>query len=163
MPLGWYLAQGLVPLTASDSDDEEGPCTLPNGRVVCGPHGLVVCGRCCSDYSFMDEVLGLNSEDEDEFDNVGEDEDDDEHYGSHLASEVDAPELPRGLNATSSGAPRRDNDTSFSDISLPFTSPFDALRRGTGLVFPTKFVPPSGSVTPTELFSGRKRHMDVIR
>jgi ribonuclease HI len=30
--------------------------------VVCGPHGLVVCGRCCVDYSFMDDVHGRCSE-----------------------------------------------------------------------------------------------------
>jgi len=161
MPLG----SRLVPLNPSDSDDKEGPCTLPNSRVVCGPHGLVVCARCCPDYSFMHEVLGLTSEDEDEFDDVDEIEDDDEHYGSDLVPEVNAPGSSRGLSATSSGAPSRDNQPrgSLSNVSLPFTSPFDALIRGNGLVFPTKFVPPSGSVTPTELFSSRKRHMDVIR
>jgi hypothetical protein len=41
--------------------------------------------------------------------------------------------------------------------------PFDALRRGTGLVFPTKFVPPSGFTDPSGLFKGRMRHMNVIR
>ncbi|KAI0456511.1 ribonuclease H-like domain-containing protein [Xylaria acuta] len=67
MPLGWYLAQGLIPLAPSDSDDEEGPCELPDGRIVCGPHGFVSCGKCCTDYSFMDDVLS-NDEDEDEDD-----------------------------------------------------------------------------------------------
>ncbi|KAJ4154118.1 hypothetical protein LMH87_010581 [Akanthomyces muscarius] len=43
MPRGWYLAQGLIPLGYSSSDDDEGPCELPNGRLVCGPHGLVQC------------------------------------------------------------------------------------------------------------------------
>lgn len=63
MPRGWYLAQGLIPLGYSSSDDEEGPCELPDGRLVCGPHGLVWCGKCCVDYSFMEEVLGHNSDD----------------------------------------------------------------------------------------------------
>ncbi|KAK3358185.1 ribonuclease H-like domain-containing protein [Lasiosphaeria hispida] len=114
MPLGWYLAQGLVPLGPSSSDDEEGPCELPNGRLVCGPHGLVVCGKCCVDYSFMD----VDSEDEDQV------------AGSVLA-----------------------------------TPPPDAfgLRIGTGRAFPTKFVPPSASAAPLELFSGRKRHIYVTR
>lgn len=62
MPRGWYLAQGLIPLGYNSSDDDEGPCELPNGRLVCGPHGLVQCGRCCSDYSFMDDVLGEHRE-----------------------------------------------------------------------------------------------------
>ncbi|KAM5344080.1 hypothetical protein ACJ41O_012617 [Fusarium nematophilum] len=41
----------------SDSDDSIGPVELPSGRLVCRPHGQVVCGYCCVDYSFMDEVL----------------------------------------------------------------------------------------------------------
>ncbi|KAI1106151.1 ribonuclease H-like protein [Jackrogersella minutella] len=57
MPLGWYLAQGLIPLGPSDSDDEEGPCELPNGRIVCGPHGFVVCHKCFTDYSDMEDVI----------------------------------------------------------------------------------------------------------
>ena len=55
MPFGYYLAQGLIPLGPSSSDDEEGPCELPDGRVVCGPHGLVTCGKCCTSYDFMNE------------------------------------------------------------------------------------------------------------
>ncbi|KAL7627954.1 hypothetical protein AAE478_002150 [Parahypoxylon ruwenzoriense] len=66
MPLGWYLAQGLYPLGPSSSDDEEGPCELPDGRIVCGPHGLVSCGKCCTDYTFMDGLSGDAEEDEDE-------------------------------------------------------------------------------------------------
>lgn len=86
MPRGWYLAQGLIPLGYSSSDDEEGPCELPDGRLVCGPHGLVWCGKCCVDYSFMDEVLGHDSDDED----GDEDEDED---GDDLGSEVEANDL----------------------------------------------------------------------
>ncbi|KAG9254524.1 ribonuclease H-like domain-containing protein [Emericellopsis atlantica] len=40
MPLGYYLAQGLIPLGPSSSDEEGGPCELPDGRIVCEPHGL---------------------------------------------------------------------------------------------------------------------------
>ncbi len=75
MPRGWYLAQGLIPLGYSSSDDDEGPCELPNGRLVCGPHGLVLCGRCCSDYSFMDDVLGENREELEDDENDDEDHD----------------------------------------------------------------------------------------
>lgn len=75
MPRGWYLAQGLIPLGYSSSDDDEGPCELPNGRLVCGPHGLVRCPRCCSDYSFMDDVLGENSEGPEDDENDDEDPD----------------------------------------------------------------------------------------
>lgn len=119
MPLGWYLAQGLIPLGPSSSDDEEGPCELPNGRLVCGPHGLEVCGRCCVDYSFMDDVLDRDSE--------NEDEDNDELSGSD--------NRPAHLRPT----------------------------KGTGRVYPTKFVPPSASVTPSELFTGQMQHMLITR
>ena len=64
MPLGYYLGQGLIPLGYHSSDDEEGPCELPDGRTVCGLHGLVVCPRCCTDYSFM----GSSDEDEEQND-----------------------------------------------------------------------------------------------
>ncbi|KAJ5743472.1 ribonuclease H1 [Penicillium manginii] len=75
MPRGWYLAQGLVPLNYSSSDDDEGPCELPNGRLVCGPHGLVQCSRCCSEYSFMDDVLGEHREELEDDENDDEDHD----------------------------------------------------------------------------------------
>ena len=35
-----------------DSPDE-----LPDGRLICSAHKLTVCGNCCVDYSFMDDVL----------------------------------------------------------------------------------------------------------
>lgn len=118
MPLGWYLAQGLIPLGPSSSDDEEGPCELPNGRLVCGPHGLEVCGRCCVDYSFMDDVLGRDSENDDED-----------------ADSASSDDMPLGVRP----------------------------RKGTGRIFPTKFVPPSTSVTPSELFTGQRQHMLMTR
>ncbi|KAH7308384.1 putative ribonuclease H1 [Stachybotrys elegans] len=63
MPRGYFLAQGLAPLGCSSSDDDEGPCELPDGRLVCGPHGLVWCGKCCTDYSYMEDVLGEDNKD----------------------------------------------------------------------------------------------------
>ncbi|KAJ6787857.1 hypothetical protein PWT90_09641 [Aphanocladium album] len=105
MPRGWYLAQGLIPLGYSSSDDDEGPCELPNGRLVCGPHGLVQCGKCCSDYSFMDDVLEDDKNDDDDHD-----------------------------------------------------------LAGTGLVYPSKFRPPTTSpLPPMELFRGRFRFMNIVR
>ncbi|KAI8623629.1 ribonuclease H-like protein [Xylariaceae sp. FL1651] len=64
MPLGGYLAQGSIPLDPSSSDDEQDPCELPDGRLVCSPHGLVVCGMCCVDYSFMEDVLSGSDDEE---------------------------------------------------------------------------------------------------
>lgn len=120
MPLGWYLAQGLVPLSASSSDDEDGPCELPDGRLVCGPHGLVCCGKCCVDYSFMDDVLSHKGEDE-------------------------------------------DGDSPVPEAAEDLSGPGPRLRRGTGRVFATKFVPPSASITPQELFSSKMVNMLVAR
>ncbi|KAI1384829.1 ribonuclease H-like protein [Hypoxylon trugodes] len=88
MPLGWYLAQGLYPLAPSDSDDEEGACELPDGRIVCGPHGLVVCGKCCTDYSFMDD----NSSDLEEQDEGDESDSSADHPESE--QDFDIEELP---------------------------------------------------------------------
>ncbi|KAK4170671.1 ribonuclease H-like domain-containing protein [Triangularia setosa] len=130
MPRGWYLAQGLIPLGESSSDDEEGPCELPDGRLVCGPHGLVWCGKCCVDYSFMDDVLGDDSEKEDQ---------DDDSFSSE----------PQVIHSNVAA-----NSLDFLDR---------VLTRGTGRAFPTKFVPPSASVTPLELFSGRESRMLVTR
>ncbi|KAM0210826.1 hypothetical protein ACHAQI_005546 [Fusarium lateritium] len=36
---------------------ENEPIMLPDGRLVCSPHRLVVCGQCTVDYSYMDKVL----------------------------------------------------------------------------------------------------------
>ena len=128
MPLGWYLAQGLYPLGPSSSDDEEGPCELPDGRIVCGPHGLKVCGICCTDYT----DLG--------FDEDGLDEDDDADYD-------DEPWPPGG-----SGGPFSFWSPSFPGETPP-TPPGRRFRRGIGQVLPTKFTPPSLSIAPLELYN----------
>ncbi|KAK7946833.1 uncharacterized protein PG986_011154 [Apiospora aurea] len=140
MPLGWYLAQGMYPLAPDSSDDEEGPCELPDGRVVCGPHGFVVCGKCCSDYSFMEEVL---NEDEDE-----DDDEDDEEALEEIARRV------QGI-CTQPPPPPADH------VRSPVRG--TEKRRGTGLAFPTKFCPPSPTTTPAEVFSGRRAWMRAIR
>lgn len=129
MPRGYYLGQGLIPLGYSSSDDEEGPCELPNGRIVCGPHGLVVCGRCCTDYSFMDDAL---DDDDDQDWDVEEDEDEDEEY-----------------------------DKPSEDILLQNLG--TEMVRGTGKVFPSKFVPSNSNTTPLEEFPNRHRHIQAVR
>ncbi|RCI14562.1 hypothetical protein L249_6877 [Ophiocordyceps polyrhachis-furcata BCC 54312] len=113
MPLGWYLAQGLIPLYPSSSDDEEGPCELPDGRVVCGPHGLVFCGKCCVDYS----DLYVDSEGEDD-DDVAYSDSDDETTDSNLAA--------------------NDRPITMGTIGIPLDYSGSGLRRGTGRHFPTK-------------------------
>ncbi|KJZ70176.1 hypothetical protein HIM_10436 [Hirsutella minnesotensis 3608] len=153
MPVGWYLAQGLTPLTPSSSDDEEGPCELPDGRLVCGPHGLVSCGKCCVDYSFMDDVLAHDSEDDD---------DDGAHLDSDDTTDLDL--AANDSNAAGSTAGRSNNlPIMVGAPQIPFDLLGPRLRRGTGRHFPTKFVPSPASGTPSGLFSGRKTHILVTR
>ncbi|KAI0103203.1 ribonuclease H-like domain-containing protein [Nemania sp. FL0031] len=183
MPLGWYLAQGLIPLGESSSDDEEGPCELPDGRLVCGPHGRVVCGRCCSDYSFMDEVLNGDNEDEDE----DEDEDSldprtmelylnlspearaqiDSRFGGPPHARAARPPnrgtanfLPFHIHEVDDDEGDEDDDEMDSLPDLEEASPpstgMPSAVRGTGRVFPTRFIPPSTEIKPIELFSGTR-------
>jgi hypothetical protein len=42
----------------------DSPIELEDGTLRCQEHYLEVCGKCCVDYTFMREVLGLNSEEE---------------------------------------------------------------------------------------------------
>ncbi|KAI1180233.1 ribonuclease H-like protein [Nemania sp. FL0916] len=175
MPRGYYLGQGLIPLGEDSSDDDEGPCELPNGRLVCGPHGLVVCGRCCSDYSFMDDVLGEQEDDmdDDEFDAPGP------QLGPLLrilegGDTIDQDlymEMVRRLTEDNRGGSDGDSDDEMDSDGdhanaafappPPFSGP--EKRRGTGLVFPTKFTPPSSTIRPTELFSGVFRFGALMR
>ncbi|KAI0104488.1 ribonuclease H-like protein [Daldinia grandis] len=134
MPLGWYLAQGLYPLGPSSSDDEEGPCELPNGRIVCGPHGFVVCGKCCTNYSFMG-----SSSDEDEF--YDNDDDCDDEDGDENENEDKGPT---------------------DDLNPPPVHGTER-RRGTGQVIPKRFVPPTSSIMPTELFRGQGTYLQLSR
>ncbi|KAI1452845.1 ribonuclease H-like protein [Annulohypoxylon moriforme] len=122
MPLGWYHAQGMYPLGPSSSDDEEGPCELPDGRIVCGPHGFVVCDKCCTDYSSVDNVP------------------------SKAKNEGDNPV---------------GNPVSNENIHTYLGEP--EKRRGTGRIFPTKFNPPTSSITPTELFPGKATYAGLTR
>jgi len=43
---------------------------LPNGKMVCKPHKLVVCGKCCVDFSFMDEEVSGDEGDASEGDEL---------------------------------------------------------------------------------------------
>ncbi|KAE8341835.1 hypothetical protein BDV24DRAFT_163058 [Aspergillus arachidicola] len=44
----------------------DSPIELPNGRLVCGSHHLVVCPFCTVDYSFMEEILDEDQDSQDE-------------------------------------------------------------------------------------------------
>lgn len=162
MPLGWYLAQGLIPLGPSSSDDEEGPCELPNGRLVCGPHGYVTCNRCCTDYSFMEEDLA-NSDNEDDDDPLMMDTREAALMPIVLSTGycavVPPEDSPRNRTSPSSAGAatgtlydRQDDDSDVIPDLYPGTAMLRRIR-GTGRVFPTRFIAPSPTVTPTELFA----------
>lgn len=138
MPLGWYLAQGLYPLGPSSSDDEEGPCELPDGRLVCGPHGLVICYKCTVDYSFMDDVLAADKYDEDK---------EEEEDGG-------------GQKDTSVKKAAGDNHVDDA-ISNPL-DPFEK-RRGNGSVIASKFTPPLGETNPMQVFKGQRTYANLTR
>ncbi|KAK4207590.1 RNase H domain protein [Rhypophila decipiens] len=157
-PLGWFLAQGMIPLGPDSSDDDEGPCELPDGRLVCGPHGLTVCGKCCVDYNFGNDVGA------------------DYHYTAGFAeveSEEDAVHPPSTGPPPASASHRQQARATphavAPDISAPGLEdilnpdPLVEHPKGTGRVFPSKFTPPSSAVTPQELFSGRRKIMLVTR
>lgn len=108
-----------VPFTGPSSPHE-----LPSGRVVCSEHRLKVCPYCCSDYSFMDEILGYDEDQEFE-----EDEDnDDDYYDDDSDSSED-------------GLPALESD------DLDFRP-----RIGTGRVLFQKFNKPRPTDTPSSLF-----------
>ncbi|KAI0968019.1 ribonuclease H-like protein [Xylaria arbuscula] len=170
MPRGYYLAEGLIPLGDHSSDDDEVPCELPDGRLVCGPHGLVVCYRCEVDYSVMEDILGH------EFDDVDSDELDEEtrELYRELIPEsraaIDArwgpPSSSPASQAQTYSAPSQDGSSASASRSTTFSPgliriPFayddggwfgPKKQRGTGRVFPAKFTPPSSTITPLELF-----------
>ena len=79
-PIGWYHAQGLIPLGYDSSDDDEGSCELPDGRIVCGPHGLRTCGICCMDFNF--DFMNSEQDDDEDEDDIEREEDEAGDSGS---------------------------------------------------------------------------------
>ncbi|KAI1305466.1 ribonuclease H-like protein [Xylaria venustula] len=177
MPRGYYLAQGLIPLGEESSDDDEVPCELPDGRLVCGPHGLVVCYKCGMDFSFMEDVLGH------EFDDVDSDELDEEtrelyrelipesraaidaRWGPPSSSSASRAQTGQ---AESSASVSRSTALSPGLLSIPFGNDDDGWfgpkkQRGTGRVFPTEFTPPSSTITPLELFPAKATYGRLTR
>lgn len=111
--------------TMSPFHDDDGPIRLPSGRLICSPHHLVVCHRCCVDYSFMDEILS---------------DQDDNDESSSPSTESDWEE------------DERVNPFSLGPVIFAPGGPSGDLTRGTGRVLPTKFLPPSTSCKPKEMF-----------
>jgi ribonuclease HI len=116
-------------------DDDTGPRELLDGRLVCSPHGLVICGKCCSDYSFMDE-----DEEEETDDDV-----------------INATWSPHGRRLEA-------QTSSHSNPPIPKELFGTPKGRGTGRVFPTKFdAPLTPSTLPTDLFVGIPTYAKLSR
>jgi hypothetical protein len=82
-------------------------------------------------------------------------------------AEIDAkwgPPPPRQANTEADARESQPRDLS---ADAPADLPADAFeiekRRGTGRVFPTKFFPPSASITPIELFPGQTTYANLSR
>ncbi|KAH8743216.1 putative ribonuclease H1 [Diaporthe sp. PMI_573] len=129
----YHLGQGMIPRGYHSSADEEGPSELANGRIVCNAHGLAACERCCSDYSSIDDVLNETLNGDDKDLHVEEDEDEDEESNK------------------------------LSKEPLYCRNSVTEMVRGTGQVFPSKFVPPNSNTAPLEAFPNRHQHMHVVR
>lgn len=102
------------------------PHELPSGRVVCSEHRLKVCPYCCSDYSFMDEILGYDEDQEFEEDEEDDDDDDDDDSDSSEDNVPDTSSYLRDLRP----------------------------RIGTGRVLFQEFIEPRPTDTPSSLFPG---------
>ncbi|KAF2468331.1 ribonuclease H-like protein [Lindgomyces ingoldianus] len=115
-----------------DSDDDENVVELPSGQLVCCRHALVVCGKCCVDFSFMTE--GDTDDDYDD-ESQPDQESNDEEDPMDLDADAESPQAPLTGQMLDSllGQPR---------------------KRGTGRVLPTKFTPPTPTTTPLALFHG---------
>jgi hypothetical protein len=85
------------------------PIELSGGQLVCAAHYLTVCGKCCVDYSFMDEDL------------AGDDEDDEDSDGDVLLTEEEMEAFRKRLIA------KKGATTYFSFLSQPWRLDLAAL------------------------------------
>jgi hypothetical protein len=69
------------------------PIELPDGRLVCKAHHLTICGNCCVDYSFMDEILDDDNDEEEEDDEEAKDDDEDDEDDDDGSAHSDDEEL----------------------------------------------------------------------
>ncbi|UPL01634.1 hypothetical protein LCI18_012568 [Fusarium solani-melongenae] len=122
----------------------DSPIELSDGRLVCGRHGLPVCGSCCVDYTFMDDELPGSAG---ELDMLS-------YQGGSVVHDHDgpAPDYCRRVDPVTDCQP------------LPMRE--EGCIRGRGRVFPSQFAPPSPTSTPDGLFppgTGRRTDPHVYR
>ncbi|KJZ68138.1 hypothetical protein HIM_12471 [Hirsutella minnesotensis 3608] len=142
------------------SDEFTGPIELPDGSLICRPHGLTVCGHCCVDFSFVDETLEYSEDSGKELEREVV-----ELYEQSSGDGQAHTHVQLGLQSWTIGnaqVPCQEDDQSSGKANVAFKktpsnigvvpSLRPAARRGSGRVFPTKFTPPSTTSTPQDLF-----------
>lgn len=125
---------------------------LPYGQMVCRAHGLVVCGRCCVDFSFtQDDEADADSgyQERSSHTNIG--------ASGQALTTLYGPRTSAALSTLL-------NDGNLTQGERPDRL---SIRRCTGRIFPTAFVPPPTASTPQELFpptvSRRRARPHVLR
>lgn len=120
----------------------DSPVELPDGRLVCGAHGFIVCGYCTVDYSFINEILDRSDGDSDD-ELFRDDLDDDDSYT------FSSDNLDNSLHTDSSDLP---HDFGNGVVVRIPCSGEQKPRVGTGLVHAEKFTPPKPTDVPQLLF-----------
>ncbi|KAF5008988.1 hypothetical protein FDECE_4762 [Fusarium decemcellulare] len=140
------------------SSDSSGFEMFADGRLACSRHLLVVCSRCGVDFSHVPRREPSEDSDDDEESEADEDpgydafqRETDELYNQlspERRAEIDArwgPPPSTHSNARTGTAANRVEVTENPSLAAE-------VRRGTGTVLPSKFVPPSAASTPDSLF-----------
>ncbi|KAJ5405637.1 hypothetical protein N7465_006921 [Penicillium sp. CMV-2018d] len=112
----------------------DSPITLPDGRLVCGRHRLVICGYCTVDYSFMDEILADDDAETSDY-NDSTDNDIDNSNGNVIALRTER-RVGTGRVFPTKFNPPNPNDTPMSLFPLGRTDravpPVDRFIRRNG-------------------------------
>ena len=137
--LAVYILTVSFPDSNKMSWRPDSPVTVPDGRLVCGMHGLVICGSCCADYSLMEDS-DIEDEDldgSDAFDVTPSPED----MNEGPADLVNTPGVGTGRVIPTKSNPPNDNATPQSlfppGISTKAIPPVRRFIRRTG---PAKFL-----------------------
>lgn len=129
-------------------DDHGGIVELPNGQLVCGSHGLVICGICTVDFSFMEDEI------EDEGDYHASSDDDGNYLDYDGTYDYDHDdEEPEQMSGPSKAIHFTDD----------LRGPQKKTIQGTGRVFPSLFTPDTPTATPLEIFKEVNTYWHFIR
>ncbi|EFZ03312.1 Ribonuclease H domain protein [Metarhizium robertsii ARSEF 23] len=125
----------------------------PDGEIVCRAHGLIICGLCCVDFSFLQSDDG-NDSIEDEDSAYEEQWIPNTPQSAHIHNGASG---RAGVNGFATNCPEVAGVVSgvrLMEVDLAEGERPDRLsiRRGTGRSFPTTFVPPLATSVPSALF-----------